>query len=769
MPNGVGVTADFSTLDLTADTTVTLDGSKTASALIFGDTAPSNNWSIGAGSGGTLFLSAGPATIPTITVNAGTTVTMNVALNVANNYYKLGGGTLNLTTAASGTGTVIVQAGILSLTNANQISTAPGRLELDGGTLQFRANQSNPTSSRVFVVGPTLGSPLTASTGTIDVTGGSTFTFGQVLANNSGGVGSLVVSGAGAVVFGGANSYTGSTTIRGTLRPTVALTNGGIAGPLGASSNAASNLVLDGGDLAYSAGSATIDRLFSLTPKGGTIELVSGTTAALSFSNTGAIAYTGFTGTETLTTLSLGSVTTGASQLGLTLADAPFGSTLVKNGGGDLGHHRQQHLHRRHDHQRRNSGPRQQHDHRQPRKRRDHRQRISEHQSQQFHLAREQTQRRRDDQQAPEHHASLHRLRADFGGTFTWLAGAVAITGALGSASINVLTGGTLSAAGDGVTTGLVGNVTLNTGGNLRPGATGNDGDIATLTASNLNINGGDIRLDVTNTSSPADQIVVTGGVNFNGASTISFPTVPSAGTYVLISSPNSGMNIGTMPTVNVPTGTRRRFNSTTPPTRPSSISSSAPSPKSLTWTGTNSPAWDLTTTQNWSDLSNGSTDELFFNQDTVNFNNAGTVKTVQLDTTVLPTAVNFNNTSGERLRHHRRWRHQRRRQRDQIRNGFGYVRGQQFLHRQYDDQSPAHSRSAAAGPSVLSAQEMSSTTAPSSSTAATRPPTAASSAAREMSSTSPRHPRAGRQQHLHRRNDDHFRHPASRRRWDLG
>src|SRR2546429_8821974 len=38
--------ADFSTLDLTADNTVHLDGARTVGTLKFGDTPPSHNWII---------------------------------------------------------------------------------------------------------------------------------------------------------------------------------------------------------------------------------------------------------------------------------------------------------------------------------------------------------------------------------------------------------------------------------------------------------------------------------------------------------------------------------------------------------------------------------------------------------------------------------------------------------------------------------------------------------------------------------------------------
>jgi hypothetical protein len=42
--SGADSTADFSTLDITGDVTVTLDGTRTIGNLSFGDTSASHNW-----------------------------------------------------------------------------------------------------------------------------------------------------------------------------------------------------------------------------------------------------------------------------------------------------------------------------------------------------------------------------------------------------------------------------------------------------------------------------------------------------------------------------------------------------------------------------------------------------------------------------------------------------------------------------------------------------------------------------------------------------
>ncbi len=54
--NGTNAVADFSTLALTADATVTLDGTQTVGSLIFGDTSASHNWFLNPGNNGALIL-----------------------------------------------------------------------------------------------------------------------------------------------------------------------------------------------------------------------------------------------------------------------------------------------------------------------------------------------------------------------------------------------------------------------------------------------------------------------------------------------------------------------------------------------------------------------------------------------------------------------------------------------------------------------------------------------------------------------------------------
>jgi autotransporter-associated beta strand protein len=108
--NASGVTADFSTLNLTSNASVTVDGAPTVGRLIFGDTTPDHNWTLSAGSGGPLTLVS--SNIPAIAVNNQTT-TINAVLAGTQGLNKTGAGYLTLGGANSYLGTATVLAGTL--------------------------------------------------------------------------------------------------------------------------------------------------------------------------------------------------------------------------------------------------------------------------------------------------------------------------------------------------------------------------------------------------------------------------------------------------------------------------------------------------------------------------------------------------------------------------------------------------------------------------------------------------------------------------------
>ena len=74
-PNAVDAVADFRTLNITADSTITVGAPVTSGTLIFGDvTTPSNNWIV---SGSAITLATSGTNAPTITVNNNRQVTFN--------------------------------------------------------------------------------------------------------------------------------------------------------------------------------------------------------------------------------------------------------------------------------------------------------------------------------------------------------------------------------------------------------------------------------------------------------------------------------------------------------------------------------------------------------------------------------------------------------------------------------------------------------------------------------------------------------------------
>ncbi|MCW1913164.1 autotransporter-associated beta strand repeat-containing protein [Luteolibacter sp. GHJ8] len=77
------------------------------------------------------------------------------------------------------------------------------------------------------------------------------------------GAGGLTKQGTANTTISTTNNYTGQTRLEGGTVTVNTLTNGGVAGPLGAASSASSNLVIAGGGLVYTGASTTIDRGWS--------------------------------------------------------------------------------------------------------------------------------------------------------------------------------------------------------------------------------------------------------------------------------------------------------------------------------------------------------------------------------------------------------------------------------------------------------------------------------------------------------------------------
>jgi len=207
----------------------------------------------------------------------------------------------------------------------------------------------NPAANQTVTIGSStanqnLNVNLGGVTRTLTIGSGKTLTFANVITN-----GGITVTG-GTLSLGTANTFTGVLTINGGATvPQNANSTSGSAGPLGAASSAAANIVIDNGTLSFNSVNLSNDHLFTIGPGGATFGGYQG-----GFNNAGALAFTG-TGARALrlyntysvfnfypqisdaavgqpTTLVLTSANTVRTTLANTSPNTYSGGTIVSNG-----------------------------------------------------------------------------------------------------------------------------------------------------------------------------------------------------------------------------------------------------------------------------------------------------------------------------------------------------------------------------------------------------------------------------------------------------
>ncbi len=291
--NGRGRNADFSTVNLSTDRTVTLDAARTLGGLVFGDTTGSENQTIATTAGAALTLNTGTSSAPSIQVKQNT-ATLNLPLAGSSGLVKDGAGALVLGAVNPLSGNITLNAGTLAVIgsaalfpggwNNTAVVTvnAGATLELDrwgygpGGTyrtqalggLDYAPARLVLNGGKLRYTGGTAGAPLDPA----ELPYGPGFTIGAggatleaakaddtwTVKNDSRGVGVIASASAGTLILAGAgngvlekvipgaggllktgagtwtlplaNTYSGPTAVNGgTLRVTGSLAGGAVS------------------------------------------------------------------------------------------------------------------------------------------------------------------------------------------------------------------------------------------------------------------------------------------------------------------------------------------------------------------------------------------------------------------------------------------------------------------------------------------------------------------------------------------------------------
>jgi autotransporter-associated beta strand protein len=213
---GAGQTANFSTINLTGNRTVTLDTARSIGALRFSDTASSYfNWTLTNSGTSKLTLDTGSATSPAIVVT--NTATIGAPLAGTNGFTKSGPGTLILRGENPLSGTVNIDTSSATINDGMVRIVGPDALA-NASLIQIRNNNSGTSTLQLdgsagdITINALISTTCRNSTAiTLQNLAGTNIINGNVLLN-VGGNSHNTQCDSGLIVFTGTNMYVGSLT-----------------------------------------------------------------------------------------------------------------------------------------------------------------------------------------------------------------------------------------------------------------------------------------------------------------------------------------------------------------------------------------------------------------------------------------------------------------------------------------------------------------------------------------------------------------------------